>query len=245
MKKLLKWIFGVLVIVIVCGITYVRLAMGMSLPEGVAGIEADALASKMMVKVNEQAWNDTRFLTWSFAERNTYIWDRSRSLIHISFDNAEVVLHSQDLSGWAIEHGEVVSDSEYERLQEKAWSNFCNDSFWLIAPLKVMDDGVQRKLVDSDKGSALLVTYPSGGVTPGDSYLWFINEDGLPYAYRMWVDIIPVPGLEVSWEDWTELHTGVLVAQKHMLGPLNISITDLKSGSTLEEIGLSKDPFVQ
>jgi hypothetical protein len=219
--------------------------MGMSLPDGNPGPEADALASKMMLRVNEQAWNDTRFVSWTFANRNSYIWDRSRSLIHILFENAEVILHSEDHSGWAIEHGELVSDFEYERLLEKAWSNFCNDSFWLVAPLKVMDEGVARKLVNSDKGPALLVTYPKGGVTPGDSYLWYINENGLPYSYRMWVDIIPLPGLEVSWEDWTELHTGVMVAQKHMLGPLNISITDLKSGSTLEEIGLSKDPFVQ
>lgn len=241
--RFLKWTFLFLMLVLISGLLFVRFAMGMSLPEGKSGAEADAIAERMMERIGIDAWNETRFVSWTFANRNTYIWDRSESLVHISAGDTEAVLNTTNHTGWAKENGSTVSELEHDRLMEWAWSNFCNDSFWLIAPLKVMDKDTKRELVNTENGNGLLVTYMTGGVTPGDSYLWYLDDSGLPTSYRMWVGIIPVPGVKVTWEDWTSLHSGALIAQKHMLGPMNISITNLKSGSSIEEIGLSQDPF--
>jgi hypothetical protein len=43
-----------------------------------------------------------------------------------------------------------------------------------------------------DNQEALMITYASGGSTPGDSYVWFVDQNYMPKAWRMWVSIIPV-----------------------------------------------------
>jgi len=243
MKRFLKWFFLTLTLILLIGLAVVRFGMGMSMPEGRSGAEADALAQKMMERLRIESWQQTRFVSWTFPGGHSYVWDKSRNLIHVSWSDSEATLNTINKKGWARENGEVVSESDRERLLAHAWAIFCNDSFWLMAPFKAMDEGVSRELIDSEEGSALLVKYGKGGVTPGDSYLWYLNEDGLPYAYRMWVDIIPIPGLKVSWEDWQELSSGALIAQKHMIGPMDIGISELRSGSSLTEIGIQKSPF--
>jgi hypothetical protein len=243
MNKKAKVTLWVLLLGLLVLATYIRVAMGMSMPDGQAGPQADALAQRMLDRLGAEAWEETRYVQWTFAGRNSYKWDRSKSKVIVSWEDVKVLLDTRDRSGLVYINGILKGESEAERFLDKAWSNYCNDSFWLIAPLKVMDEGSKRETVETEHGEALLVTYGQGGVTPGDSYLWYLNDDGLPYAYRMWVDIIPVPGLKATWEDWTALHTGVLIAQSHLLGPLNIKVTDLKSGSTIEEMGWSTDPF--
>ena len=49
-------------------------------------------------------------------------------------------------------------------------------------------------------------------VTPGDAYLWEVGADGLPVAWRMWVQVLPIEGLRVTREDWVTLATGARVA---------------------------------
>jgi hypothetical protein len=49
------------------------------------------------------------------------------------------------------------------------------------------DEGTTRSLVkNEDKTNGLLVSYASGGVTPGDAYLWKLDANGLPQSYKMW-----------------------------------------------------------
>ena len=112
---------------------------------------------------------------------------------------------------------------------DKALKNFNNDSFWLVAPYKVFDQGTQRAIVELKNGTnGLLVTYNSGGTTPGDSYLWILNENGFPSAYKMWVSIIPIGGLEASWDDWLVTQSGAFLPKSHKLGPLTLSMGDVK-----------------
>ncbi|MEO1030455.1 MAG: hypothetical protein AAFX55_03570 [Bacteroidota bacterium] len=68
---------------------------------------------------------------------------------------------------------------------DKAKAYFNNDSFWLVAPYKVFDPGTERRLVTTEDGKdALLVTYTSGGTTPGDSYLWHFDNSGKPKVIK-------------------------------------------------------------
>src|SRR5690606_35178979 len=94
-------------------------------------------------------------------------------------------------------HSFTVIDSDLSKeLIAKAIKYFNNDTFWLIAPYKVFDRGTERRLVNLENNQkALLVTYTSGGTTPGDSYLWHFDKNGKPTSFQMWVDILPIDGL--------------------------------------------------
>jgi len=114
----------------------------------------------------------------------------------------------------------------------------------LNAPAKVFDPGTSRSIVELKDGTqGLLLSYSSGGVTPGVAYLWLLDEQGLPQKWKMWVSIIQIGGVEATWDDWTTLSTGAKVATNHKLGPLNLTITELKAAQSWQELGLEQDPF--
>jgi hypothetical protein len=46
---------------------------------------------------------------------------------------------------------------------------------------------------------------------PGDSYVWFVTK--ITKAWRMWVSIIPVGGLETTWEDWKTFQNNLKLQQ--------------------------------
>ena len=91
---------------------------------------------------------------------------------------------------------------------------------------------------------ALLVSFGSGGRTPGDAYLWTVGADGRPTAWRMWVSILPIGGLKVSWAGWTRLSTGAWVATEHALGPIDLCLTQVEGAASLAALlGDQPDPF--
>jgi hypothetical protein len=72
------------------------------------------------------------------------------------------------------------------------------------------------------------VTYKSGGSTPGDSYLWQLDEFGNPTSYKMWVKIIPIGGLEASWDEWKITQTSAKLPSNHTLLSMNLEISNLE-----------------
>ena len=93
-----------------------------------------------------------------------------------------------------------------------------------------------------DGSDGLMVSYASGGVTPGDTYLWLLDENGRPTGWKMWVKILPFKGLYTSWADWVTLDTGAQIASMHGIKSFNLPIGNLDSGQTYEELGI-ENPF--
>lgn len=186
-------------------------------PKGFRPDQADLLAQKMLEALNHKSYDSIKVLQWEYVRGHAYVWNKSENIVEVKWDDVEVVLNTQDLSGKVIKNGEPLWDEEKEDYLKKAWKFFTNDSFWLVAPFKVNDPGTSRSIVeieDSDK-HGLMVTYSSGGVTPGDSYLWILDENYRPIAWKMWVDIIPVGGLKVEWTEWKS-YKGALFATNHI-----------------------------
>jgi hypothetical protein len=216
-------------------------------PKLVSSVEADQLAEKMLEAVNKPAWDTTRWVQWTFANRNSFVWDRERNLVQVEWGEDNTALINPDKrTGIAFVEGQQLAGEEQSKRVKKALGYFFNDSFWLLAPTKVFDPGTQRGLVDlpKEEGEGLLVSYSSGGVTPGDAYLWILDENGLPMAYRMWVSILPVGGIKAVWNDWQTMPSGAKYAASHiLLGSYNATVSDLKSGMNWGDLGLSSDPF--
>ena len=113
--------------------------------------------------------------------------------------------------------------------------------------VKAFDPGTERSIVKLKDGrEGLKVQYNTGGVTPGDSYVWFLDENGQPEAWKMWVSIIPLGGIENSWEGWQTLSTGAKISTTHtFLGKKREFLTGVKAGMNLSDFGLGEDPFLQ
>jgi hypothetical protein len=243
MRKVLL-IIGIIAAVLVVGLLIAAWALDQDRPEGQQGPAAEAMAEQMLEAIDYEAWQHTRFLRWTFPGGHHYTWDKTKGLVQVRWSDTEVLLRTADVSGKAWRNREQLEGEAAQEAIQTAWGYFCNDSFWLNAPAKVFDPGTQRSLVElDDGGKGLLVEYKSGGVTPGDAYLWQLDEKGLPKSFQMWVSIIPVGGLEASWEGWTTLATGARIATVHDLGLFTTDISNLKGGNTLESVALDVYPF--
>ncbi|MEN1783814.1 MAG: hypothetical protein AAGF77_01635 [Bacteroidota bacterium] len=230
MKKWLKFLlvaFGVCIAILITLLLWLH----EPLPKGKAGTEAEALALKMLNALQYEKYLQTRYLEWSYQNgRNHYVWDKAKGKCKVTWSRYQVDLDLMDTkNSKATEEGKVLSGKQLDKAVTKAQAFFNNDSFWLVAPYKVMDEGTSRSLVPLENGQqGLLVTYNQGGTTPGDSYLWLLNKEAMPTAYKMWVKILPIGGIPASWEDWQVMESGVLLPEGHHLGPLYLSMGDIK-----------------
>jgi hypothetical protein len=127
-------------------------------------------------------------------------------------------------------------------LIQKSWEFWCNDMYWLVAPFKIRDPGTTLSLTPDKK---LVVTYESGGVTPGDSYVWTLDASYVPQSYEMYVKIIPVKGLSATLENWISLPTGTKLASTHNIAGSELSLSPIKGGMNLADIDLDSDIWAE
>lgn len=213
------------------------------MPESAESNEAQVMADKMLDAIGLNAWNKIPFIQWSFRQKHHYIWDKKRDLAMIKWDDIEVKMDVSSASGKAYKNGVELKGEEADEAIKNGWAYWCNDSFWLNAPSKIRDSGTTLSVAKLDDGTdGLMVKYSSGGVTPGDAYLWAVDENGLPKYFKMWVSIIPVGGVEATWTDWKTVD-GAKISTMHEMGPMSITIDNLAVADSITELGLEADYF--
>ncbi len=215
---------------IIIAIATLYFSLNEKLPEGISGAEADSFALNIQQAVKHDLYQDTDYIKWSFRNKNHYFWNKRQGSVDVQWDTHKVQLNLDKPHKSFVKENENISEEEKQKLIETAFSNFNNDSFWIVAPHKLFDKGVTRELVTLDDNSkGLLVKYSSGGTTPGDTYLWKVDENYLPTSYKMWVSIIPIGGIEATWAGWVTTKSGAYLSQEHKLLGFGIPISNLKA----------------
>lgn len=217
-KAILRFLLSGLVALIIVGVlTY--MVLDKPVPNGTQGIEAEELADEMLQALNKPAFDSLITIAFTYTvgsrEEHAYDWNCKQNSVNVRWGEHDIYL---DLNRKV---------EEFNVLEYQAYQYFINDSFWLIAPFKVRDEGVIRSLVDTSEGRGLLVRYTTGGITPGDSYLWVIDDKGFPVAWRLWTSNIPIGGQETSWGGWVEKQ-GVWFSKFHASRFLDIEVKNLK-----------------
>lgn len=189
---------------------------------------ADSLAWRIVEAAGGlDAWEALPALRFDFgAELDTgerrpprrHLWDRRTGRYRLEWTTADdaqgVALFSVTGVTGGVPAGRVFIDgapldsAATGAELEAAYARFINDTYWLLAPLKLFDPGVRRALAPDSADAAtevLALSFEDVGLTPGDRYwlradratgrlvAWsFLLEDGAPGAHR-WEEVVEVP----------------------------------------------------
>ena len=229
-KKIIKISIGVVIFFTLPSLLFfgfVYFKYNEDLPSGMQGDQADSLAYKMLNALDHQAFKNTDYIEWTFKRRRHYKWNKTDYNCDVLWKDYKVNINLTDPSlNKAYVHGFVVEGEVGAGLIKKAVKYFENDSFWLVAPYNVFDEGVERRLVN---GNDLLVTYNESNSSKQNSYLWKLDKEGKPNAVKMWTSLLPIDGLEASSTDWIVTETGAQLPTNHKFIFGNLGIDNIKT----------------
>ncbi len=213
-KAIFKFLgIGLVTLIIIGVLTY--LFIDESVPNGTKGQQAEQLADEMLAALNKPGFDTLAMIRFTYPGGHSYEWNKAENKVRVKWEGNDVFL---DLN---------KPTEEFSTLEYEGYEYFLNDSFWLVAPFKVRDNGVVRSSVELKEGRGLLVTYTTGGVTPGDSYLWILDDSGFPKAWKLWTSNVPLGGLKIGWGGWVEKQ-GVWFSTFHPSMVIDLEITGLE-----------------
>jgi hypothetical protein len=142
---------------------------------------ADSIMSAMGGRKN---WDDTRFISWNFSGRRSLVWDKKANRVRIesSEENTIYLLDLNSGTGKVRVGSHVVTDKDsLKRHLQKAHNTWINDSYWLIMPFLLKDNGVTLKYMGEDtlltggKCNVLDVTFTNEGTSPESRYRVYVD----------------------------------------------------------------------
>ena len=148
---------------------------------------ATLLADKVMNAMGgRQAWDATKYLSWTFFGNRKHIWDKSTGNVRIEDPAREliVLMNINSMEGKVQKSGEELTQpdsvSKYLDFGKRVW---INDSYWLVMPYKLKDSGVTLYYIGEDttqqgtKSDVIKMTFENVGVTPQNIYNVWIDTD--------------------------------------------------------------------
>lgn len=156
---------------------------------------ADEVMSAMGGRKNR---DDTRYINWRFFGFRLHVWDKWTDDLRFEQGQMTVLMnvHSKDSIAAKLEHG------------YRAW---INDSYWLVMPYELKDNGVTlsyrgvEKTEDGRPADFLELTFKEVGVTPQNKYaVWVDQESHLVTQWGFY------PKGTGPWSNW-QRHGAILL----------------------------------
>lgn len=184
---------------------------------------ADSLAARALEATGGAAWSSAPALRFSFAVerdgertlRARHAWDRTTNDYRVAWpasaDSVYTVLMNLDTrTGRAFVNGIALDSAATVLALETAYGRYINDTYWLAAPAKLLDEGVNRALApDSStaQAEALALSFGNVGLTPGDRYwVWIDRASGRMARWAYILEGQPAEGPASAWV-WTGYQT--------------------------------------
>ncbi|CAN5475949.1 hypothetical protein BH23BAC4_BH23BAC4_02610 [soil metagenome] len=168
--------------------------------------ETDSLAyAAAEVLGGWHAWRDVPYLRFTFASGRDgnrtpiarHAWDRTSGAYRVDWTRGEdstfVAIfnaHTHDAApdrGRAFANGVELEGAAARDIVAKGYRRYINDTYWFLAPVKLLDEGVTRELSaeDGTQGQRVLeITFGDVGLTPGDRY--WITLDAPTARIEQW-----------------------------------------------------------
>lgn len=196
-------------------------------PASAQDVSADRIAQRLMDAHGADAFAQVPLLRFDFVVEGDgtpgatmrHLWDRRTGDYRLEWTQNDslfvAILNVNDVTddvpaGAVYHNGEALSDTYGRQLKKDAYRRFINDTYWLLAPLKVMDAGVNRSYVadlSDDTHDVLHLTFGDVGLTPDDEYWLFVNrETGRLDRWMFHLQGMPDRADPAPF-DWTEYKT--------------------------------------
>ncbi len=207
---------------------------------------ADSVAQRAIDMLAGPAWDDARYLAFTFnVEREgknvaswAQRWDRFTGDYRVSGktregDDVLVVMNINTREGKAWKNGQPVA--EPKDLLNLGYRRFINDTYWLLMGFKSFDPGVSREYEGEKTDAAGRVfdvvrfSFDKVGLTPGDVYWMWVNKDtGLVDEWHMKLEGSKPedPPSVVTFRDYRRFGN-LLISTRRELGKTVIRLDDV------------------
>lgn len=202
----------------------IRLPVGLAADDQSA--KADDLAAAVWKASGGENWPKVKTIDFTFAVEKggqrvlsaEHHWDVAAQTDHVKWKDKDITVN--------------LADPAQDEEAQKAYARWVNDSYWLLAPVKLRDRGVHvayegTKEIDGATREVLHLSFDPIGLTPNDQYLLYV--DPAKHLVTSW-DYLPKPG-ESSHSTWGDYQTsgGLTLATDHKMdGGIRIRILNLK-----------------
>ncbi|MCE9592855.1 MAG: hypothetical protein K8S98_01570 [Planctomycetes bacterium] len=157
------------------------------------------------------AWDRTRCISWTFFNGRRHVWDKWTGDYRLEDGKRVVLMNVCTGQGKVFDDGKQVEDaSVVADALARAKSIWINDSYWLIMPYKLKEDGVtlkykgEDKLPDERAADVVVLSFANVGDTPENKYdVWIARDTGLveQWSYYPKRDD-EKPAFTNAWADW-------------------------------------------
>ncbi|MBX0333869.1 hypothetical protein K3G39_11540 [Pontibacter sp. HSC-14F20] len=175
--------------------------------------KAKSIASEVMENMGgEKGWNDTRYLAWTFNDQYQ-VWDKHQNLFRWEQDSLVAIINIDTKDGKVYVEGQELQNSEEkQKLLERAYALWINNSYWLVMPFKLQDEGVtlryvgEEQTMDGAPADVLEMTFAQVGLTPQNKYkLWVDKEQGLVAQWAFFRSAEDAePSFTRRWSDYKD-----------------------------------------
>ncbi|MCB0557954.1 MAG: hypothetical protein H6573_19770 [Lewinellaceae bacterium] len=193
--------------------------------------------SVMLAMGGRKAWDNTRFLQWTFFGRRTLLWDKFTGDVRIEIpaDSAVYLVNIKGLTGKAREGERTIEnpDTLQARLQ-RANSIWINDSYWLVMPYKLKNSGVAIQYLGQDTTQSgipayvLQLTFQEVGDTPENKYHVYVDTGS--YLVRQWAYFPKAsdekPAFITPWDDYRKYGDILLSGNRGERGITDIAVLE-------------------
>lgn len=205
--------------------TVLAIWLGMFSTIALAADDSAALANDVWKASGGENWDKVKELHFTFeveADGKTvanakHVWDVAAGTDEVTWKDKHVTVNLN----------EPPTDGD----GKAAYARWVNDSYWLLAPLKLRDSGVNvkeegRKDLNGVSYETLRLTFGTVGLTPTDQYVLYV--DPKTKLLGAW-DYTPKEGagMQATWEKY-QAFGGLKLATEHHFGGKTIKFTGVE-----------------